>query len=73
MVWLILGCGERQSICADCGTAVVAATGEPSSLVPPLVSETVARDISDQIFERLAVLSPGASPLDAGAYRAGLA
>ena len=41
--------------CDDCGTVVVAATGEPSSLVPPLVFETVGRDIGDQVFERLAV------------------
>jgi peptide/nickel transport system substrate-binding protein len=37
------------------------------------VSETVARDISDQIYERLAYLSPGSSPVDQSAYRPGLA
>ncbi|MFL5473235.1 MAG: ABC transporter substrate-binding protein [Gemmatimonadales bacterium] len=52
---------------------VVAATGEPSTLIPPLVSETVARDISDQIYERLAYLSAGASPIDQSAYQPGLA
>jgi peptide/nickel transport system substrate-binding protein len=52
---------------------VIAAIGEPASLVPPLVVETVGRDISDQIFERLAVLEPGASPIDPGAYRPALA
>lgn len=70
---LILGCGERRGPCRDCGTVVIAAIGEPSSLVPPLVFETVARDISDQVFERLANLEPGASPIDTGAYRPGLA
>ena len=64
--------------CATCGTIVVAAVGEPSSLLPPLVGETVGRDVSDLIFERLAVLpgpgeGPGASPLDSSAYRPGLA
>jgi peptide/nickel transport system substrate-binding protein len=52
---------------------VIAAISEPATLVPPLVGETVGRDISDQIFERLAVLSPGGSPIDVGAYRPGLA
>ena len=48
----------------NAATVVVAATGEPSSLVPPLVYETVARDISDQMFERLAYLSPRGSPIE---------
>jgi hypothetical protein len=73
VLFLLLGCGERQSPCDDCGTVVVAATGEPASLIPPLVVETVGRDISDQIFERLAVLAPGAAPIDPAAYRPGLA
>ncbi|MGH7508965.1 MAG: ABC transporter substrate-binding protein [Gemmatimonadales bacterium] len=70
---LLAGCADRPSACSDCGTVVVAATFEPSSLVPPLVYETVGRDISDQIFERLAYLKPGASPIDPGSYRPGLA
>jgi peptide/nickel transport system substrate-binding protein len=52
---------------------VIAATGEPSSLFPPLVYETVGRDISDQIFERLAVLRPGAATIDSTAYAPALA
>ena len=70
---LLLGCRAHPSQCDVCGTVVVAATGEPASLVPPLVVETVGRDISDQIFERLAVLSPGAAPIDPAGYRPGLA
>ena len=73
VLFLLLGCGERPSRCDDCGTVVVAATGEPASLIPPLIVETVGRDISDQIFERLAVLTPGAAPIDPAAYRPGLA
>ena len=67
------GCQDRRPHCAECGTVVVAAVSEPSSLVPPLVGETVGRDISDQIFERLAYLQPGASPIDVRSYRPGLA
>ena len=70
---LLLACNERRTDCRDCGTVVVAATGEPSSLVPPLVFETVGRDIGDQVFERLANLGSGSSPLETSAYRPGLA
>jgi peptide/nickel transport system substrate-binding protein len=66
-------CRERATPCTNCGTVVIAAVGEPSTLIPPLVSETVARDIGDQIYERLAYLAPGGSPVDQGAYRPGLA
>lgn len=63
------GCGPRANHCSDCGsTAVVAATGEPNSLLPPLIYESVGRDISDLIFERLADLEAGRSPLDTTAF-----
>ena len=58
------GCGHDRAACARCGTVVVAATGEPSQLLPPLVTETVGRDIGDQVYERLADLAPGAAPID---------
>src|SRR5829696_97181 len=70
---LAVGCRADQLKCPDCDTVVVAAIGEPSTLVPPLIYETVGRDISDQIYERLAYLRPGSSPIDAGAFRPGLA
>ena len=76
VLWLggwLASCAERRKDCPQCSTVVIAATGEPSTLIPPLVSETVARDISDQIYERLAYLSPGSSPVDQSAYRPGLA
>lgn len=66
------GCGERQS-CPGCDRLVIAATGEPPSIFPPLVGETVGRDISDQIFERLADLRPGRSPIDSEGYTPRLA
>ena len=73
VVLLLVGCQDRRAECPECATVVVAATGEPSSLVPPLVYETVARDISDQMFERLAYLSPRGSPIDPESFRPGLA
>jgi peptide/nickel transport system substrate-binding protein len=67
------GCGREAKECPRCGTVVVAATGDPAQLLPPLVVETVARDIGDQVYERLADLAPEASPIDTSGYRPALA
>ncbi len=64
----ILGCGERKPACITCSTVVVAAAGEPVTLIPPLIADAVGRDVSDLMFERLADLQPGASPIDSSAY-----
>jgi hypothetical protein len=63
----------RDRSVAPAATIVIAAIGEPGTLLPPLVQETVGRDIGDQIFERLADLTPGGAPIDAQAYRPALA
>ena len=73
LVLLAVACGREQASCPNCDTAVIAAIGEPASILPPLVEESVGRDIGDQVFERLAVLAPGGAPIDTAAYRAGLA
>jgi peptide/nickel transport system substrate-binding protein len=67
------GCRDREADCRECDTVVIAATGEPSVLLPPLVYESVGRDISDLLFERLVSLKPGGVPIDTSAYRPGLA
>jgi peptide/nickel transport system substrate-binding protein len=72
LVLLVAGC-EGEPDCLRCDTVVVAATGEPEALLPPLVVETVGRDISDQIFERLADLKPDGSTIDPSAYAPRLA
>jgi peptide/nickel transport system substrate-binding protein len=69
---VIAGCGKEQT-CPRCDTVVVAAIGEPATILPPLVDETVGRDIGDQIFERLAVLESGGAPIDTTAYEPALA
>ncbi|MEE8062276.1 MAG: ABC transporter substrate-binding protein [Gemmatimonadales bacterium] len=71
-ILFVLACGERNCD-GDCDTLVIVAVGEPSSLLPPLVYETVGRDISDRIFERLADLPADGSPLDPEAYTPALA
>lgn len=68
----LAGCGTEKP-CARCDLIVIAATGEPNSILPPLVVETVGRDISDQIFERLADLDAGGAPIDPAAYHPRLA
>ena len=72
-ILLLPACRSDSTECARCRTLVIAATGEPTHLLPPLVVESVARDIGDQIYERLADLAPGAAPIDSTAYRPALA
>lgn len=66
-------CRPEGPPCPGCGQIVIAATGAPAHLLPPLAVETVARDIGDQVYERLANLAPGAAPIDSAAYRPALA
>jgi peptide/nickel transport system substrate-binding protein len=75
LLWLATtaGCTRADRRCEGCETLVVAAVSEPSTLLPPLVSETVGRDIGDQVFERLADLRPGAASIDSAAYQPALA
>jgi len=73
LVLALLGCTRPVATCATCVPVVIAATGEPNTLLPPLVFETVGRDISDLVFERLADLAAGAAPIDSSAYRPRLA
>ncbi|MEO8201674.1 MAG: peptide ABC transporter substrate-binding protein [Gemmatimonadota bacterium] len=68
----LTGCG-RKPACPNCGTVVVAATGEPTSIFPPLAFETVGRDIGDMVYERLADLQPGRPTIDEAAYTPAMA
>ncbi len=63
----------REAPCPRCDTLVIAATGEPESVLPPLVVETVGRDISDLVYEHLANLAPGGAPIDPAAFHPALA
>lgn len=65
--------GDAAGRAGPAGTVVIAAVGEPTAVFPPLATETVARDIGDQIFERLAVLRPGGAPIDTAAFAPALA
>jgi peptide/nickel transport system substrate-binding protein len=70
LVALMACAAERRS---PAGTVVVAAVGEPESILPPIAYETVARDIGDLVYERLATLAPGGAPVDTAAFQPGLA
>lgn len=72
LVVLAAGC-RTAAPCDRCDTLQIAATGEPTTLVPPLIAEAVGRDIGDLVFERLLVLRKGGAPVDSAAYEPGLA
>ena len=64
---------NRPRACARCDTIVVAAVSEPQALLPPLIWESVGRDIADLVYQRLAVLDGGGPPTDLAAYQPALA
>lgn len=66
-------CGRADAPCHDCGTVRIAAVREPSSIFPPLVFETVGRDIGDRVYERLAGFAAGGATIDPTAFRPALA
>ncbi|HEX5817890.1 MAG TPA: peptide ABC transporter substrate-binding protein [Gemmatimonadales bacterium] len=75
LVILVAGCTRERATppCATCATVQVAAVREPPFILPPLVQETVGRDIGDRVFDRLATLAPGAATIDLTGYRPALA
>lgn len=72
---LLAGCTRERAAtaCATCAIVQVAAVREPPFILPPLVQETVGRDIGDRVFERLATLAPGAATIDVTGFRPALA
>src|SRR6267142_2826644 len=55
---LTLTACERKGGCIGeyCGTVVFASVGEPETLLPPVAQSSQARDVSDQVFLKLADL-----------------
>src|SRR6059036_3930366 len=56
-LFLVAGC-ERPVGCSGeyCGTMVIAAGGEPDILLPPVSEFAITRDVTDQLFLKLADL-----------------
>ncbi len=49
--------GRRGSCTGDyCGALVIAAAGEPDILLPPVSAAAISRDVTDQLFRKLADL-----------------
>lgn len=56
---LTAGCKRRAGCAGEyCGTLVIAAAGEPDILLPPVSEFATTRDVSDQLFLKLADLGP---------------
>jgi len=72
-IMILASCGPGEPPCGACGTVRIAAVREPASILPPLVFETVGRDIGDRVYERLANFKAGGATIDPTAYRPALA
>jgi peptide/nickel transport system substrate-binding protein len=70
---VLASCRQGDEPCVDCGMVRIAAVREPASILPPLVFETVGRDIGDRVYERLASFQPGGATIDPTAFRPALA
>ncbi len=61
---LVGSCARRGGCAGDyCGTLVIAATGEPDVLIPPVSELAVTRDVVDQVFLQLADLGPSGNTI----------
>jgi len=63
-VVLAAGCRPADACRGDvCGTLVVAALGEPATLLPPVTDQQLARDVHDQLFLKLADVGMSANTI----------
>src|ERR1041384_2548528 len=65
---LLLGslteCTPRGGCSGDyCGALVIAAAGEPDILLPPITQAAISRDVSDQLFLKLADVGMSANTI----------
>src|SRR5881398_577821 len=61
---LVGACGRKGGCSGDyCGTLVIAAAGEPDILLPPIIQLAIARDVSDQLFLKLADVGMSANTI----------
>jgi peptide/nickel transport system substrate-binding protein len=64
LVGSLLGCTTRGGCEGDyCGALVIAAPGEPDILLPPITQVATARDVSDQLFLKLADVGMSANTI----------
>lgn len=56
---LVAGCSRRGGCTGEyCGVLVIATAGEPDVLLPPVSDRSVTRDVTDQLFLKLADVGP---------------
>jgi len=61
---LVGGCARRGGCTGNyCGTLLIAATGEPDVLIPPVSELASTRDVVDQVFLKLADLGPSGNTI----------
>ncbi|PYO96301.1 MAG: hypothetical protein DMD60_10865, partial [Gemmatimonadetes bacterium] len=62
---LLLAACERPVGCTGeyCGTMVIASGGEPDILLPPVSEFAITRDVTDQLFLKLADLGPSGNTI----------
>jgi len=72
---ILVACSERVSSrpAPSGGTIVIATLEDPSTLFPPFVLTTSAKQISEQIYDYLADVGPNLDTRDEKSYRAELA
>ncbi|HVH10927.1 MAG TPA: ABC transporter substrate-binding protein [Gemmatimonadales bacterium] len=64
LLGLTAGCARKGGCLGEyCGTLVIAAAGEPDILLPPSSELAVSRDVSDQLFLKLADLGPSGNTI----------
>src|SRR6476646_9606135 len=63
-----LGCTARDTSpgAGGGGTLVISTGGDPNSLLPPLVESTQGRQVSDLVYDRLAVIGDSLNTLGDG-------
>src|SRR5260370_6838925 len=61
---LVGGCARRGGCTGNyCGTLLIAATGEPDVLIPPVSELASTRDVVDQVFLKLPDLGPSGNTI----------
>ncbi|HKW39781.1 MAG TPA: ABC transporter substrate-binding protein [Gemmatimonadales bacterium] len=61
---LVGGCARKPTCTGEyCGTLVIATAGEPDILLPPVSEVAPTRDVTDQLFLKLADLGPSGNTI----------
>ncbi|HEV8382930.1 MAG TPA: peptide ABC transporter substrate-binding protein [Gemmatimonadales bacterium] len=69
LVGSLSACTARGGCSGDhCGTLVIAALGQPDILLPPITQLAIARDVSDQLFLKLADVGMSANTIGDGDF-----